>query len=189
MRKRTVVAAIALAFALTSCSSSTADEADPVEAEKSETQKESEAIPKSERGNIVKQVGETAELRNSNDELLASLTITSIEVDPVCTQEGAMPAENGHLVAVGVDFESTAAYETGTMILGPWGIKAIDDQGVTMNGDPESNASMSCISSDEFVNRTPDPGEHIVGTVMLDVPTSSGVLVFNDMWEWEYPAA
>lgn len=187
MLNRTGISAVAAIVLLLTVGCSSA-EPSPPGVSKSETQVESEAIPKSERGNIVKQVGEPAELRNADGDLLASLTINSIEVDPACPSADAVPAEIGHIVALDVEFESTADFEKGTLILGPWGFRAIDDEGVTLNGDPESVASVMCLeaNSGEFVNRTPNPGEKIVGKVMLDVPSSNGVLVFADMWEWEY---
>lgn len=189
MRHLSIISVAAAALLLVGCSAPAQPE--PAEAPKSDTQQQSEAIPKSERGNIVKQVGELAELKDEEGTLVASFTVNSITVNPECTSElaevtGTEPV-NGALVGLDVTIETTPAYEAGSLLWGPWGWKAIDANGVTFNDVPLAIAS--CYPTEEVLAGEVGPGEKRIGKILLDVPTDSGVLVFNDMWEWEYPAA
>lgn len=189
MRHLSIISIAAASLVLAGCS--TPAQPEPAEIPKSDTQQQSEAIPKSERGNIVKTVGELAELKNEEGELLASFTVNSITVNPECTSELAeftgSEAANGFLVGLDVTIETTPAYETGSILWGPWGWKAIDSAGVTFNDVPLAIAS--CYPPEEELAGEVGPGEKRVGKILLDVPSDSGVLVFNNMWEWKYPAA
>lgn len=59
-----------------------------------------------------------------------------------------------------------------------------------LNGDPWNMASNSCLTETERFLAVVGPGERVSGSIVLDVPTPTGVVVFapfSDIaGEWSY---
>lgn len=150
---------------------------------------------KSSRGNLIKKVGEGASVTDKG-KTVASFVVNSIQIDPKCTNEFAKPADNGHFVALNVSMETDPALVESVnpqFGLAGYAWKVVADNGTTFNGDVMSVASFVCLNDKERFPSALGPGEKATGTIILDVPTPSGVLIHQQGfmpagWEWAYPA-
>jgi hypothetical protein len=194
----TTTVAVAAVFALAACSVSTppppapeVDAAGPSSAPDTEPTPTQTAAPTSERGNLVKNIGDTFSITpEDSDEILAAFTVTGITVDPECTGEFAEEAENGHLVKIDIEGQTEPTMTDGDFYFGGW--RVIAENGTTFNGNTSTVATYSCLPDEQLLPVSIGPGERVAGSVVLDVPTASGVVVLpivgNNGWEWVYPA-
>lgn len=154
---------------------------------------------KSDRGNLVKKVGETEVIAADNGDQVIAFTIGSIAVDVPCTAKFTVPAQNGHFLTLEMTVETSAklAEEINPFFLlgdGAW--KAIAPDGTTSNARLATGAALSCYNEAEVLPSVIGPGEKATGKVVLDVEDSQGILVldytpsgFGDGREWSYPQA
>lgn len=157
-------------------------------------------VQTSERGNVVKEVGElggvVAEENAALDDAWMTFTVTDIEVDGECTSGYADPPENGHFIIVSMSIETTPVSEWPAEAQGipllfydDWSIVGPD--GITENA-VTSLSTATCLSESEILPYDGmGPGERIVGKVVLDSRNASGVLIWTPFgggggWEWEF---
>jgi hypothetical protein len=156
----------------------------------------SAASNQSARGNIVKKLGEGAGFNGDDGKEAVSFTVNKITVDVPCTEKYAQAPQNGHFIALDVSIKTNANLATTTgsgkfsMSSSDW--KAIAPNGTTFNGYL-SGHSYGCLADSTQVPMSIGPGENVTGTVLLDVPTTEGTLIFKPIylkagWEWQYPA-
>lgn len=148
------------------------------------------------RGNLIKQIGETAGIRDANGEYLVTFVVNSISNNVVCSGPYAGPSENGVFVAVEMSVQTSPNMLNSDLIesfsIDASGFTAIGPDGVTSNVSPYTAASLSCLSEADSLPTTIGPGENVRGKVLLDLQSPSGTLVFEDWWtdsawEWTYP--
>lgn len=152
---------------------------------------------RSERGNIVKGIGKAAGIIGEDGEPLVTFVVNSITPDVVCTEEWAEPAENGHLLGVHVSVQTSPAMtEPESLIssfdMSPYSFRTIAPNGTSSNADPGTFAAYSCLNDAVLLPSSIGPGENVTGTVVLDVETPQGILIYEngwigDAWEWAYP--
>lgn len=143
----------------------------------------------SERGNVVKAVGEPAGLTGSDGVPAFELTVTEIAVAGACPGRGvSVPPENGHFVVVDVVAAVTGGRE-GFMPLGAETFGIVGPDGVIEDGTA-TTASWACFEMSQLLPPFVGPGEHGAGKVVLDTAHSAGTLVYRplgaDGWEWEF---
>lgn len=153
--------------------------------------------PVSQRGNLIKEVGETAGLLDrEGGEPWMEFRITDIEVDGECTGPYPDPPENGHFVIVSL------AISTGSQWPEDWDdftidISASDWSVIGPDGLTQSNldtfASYSCLAERDELPYSIGRGENVVGKIVLDTSADTGILVYKPWygggvtgWEWEY---
>ncbi|WP_139318481.1 hypothetical protein [Kocuria sp. CNJ-770] len=153
----------------------------------------------SERGNLVKELGEPAGfLAAGSDERVLTFAVKDIEVDPACTGEFAGEPEVGHFVAVDIEAETAAqptfdeAMQGQDYQFNPFSWKFIDANGTTANS-VTSDGTYSCFSEAETLPDMIGAAERVTGKLVLDIPTTEGILVYEDpisgtAWEWNIPA-
>ena len=198
MRKILSVSALALGtvMALSACggttasSSPTAPSAAPVEASK-----QAETGPaKSERGNIVKEVGQGASITDKlhDNKEVVNFVVNSI-TPGACTEPYAQAPKNGNIIVVDVTVETKPELANATMTsysLSPWDFKYVAPNGTTFNGDL-AGQSYGCLpAAATFPSAGMGPAEKITAKVVLDVPQPNGILVlkapFSNTNGWEY---
>jgi len=146
---------------------------------------------KSTRGNFIKSVG--VPFGFGEGDARAEFTVNGITLDPACTAEYAEQPENGRFVKVDISGRTGQIEEQVFFGIGAW--KVIADNGTTYNGDPQSSAAWMCLNDAERFPDAVGPGEQVTGSIIFDVPTPSGTLMFqpygpgNGGWEWAYPAS
>lgn len=147
----------------------------------------------SPRGNLVKQVGELAGIKDATGEYLAAFTVNDIIVDIPCTDELASAPENGHFVALDVSVETSPNMLNSDLIqqfsMSSSTFQAIGPDGTTSNAGTDSAATIFCLDNSVLLPSTIGPGEKANGLVLLDVQQPSGTLIYQDYWTdsaWEY---
>lgn len=155
---------------------------------------ETPATGVSDRGYLVKQIGEEAGiLVPDTGDLIVTLTVTSIEPNFTCTSPDAEPSVYGNYVAFTFDAqanESLAETEapffkieyTYFHLFGTDGTEAI---GLSGNGN-------TCIDASEQPPARLLPGESVTATIVFDVEYTSGIIGWapetldGGGWEWHY---
>ncbi|THE19340.1 hypothetical protein E1J17_01480 [Kocuria rosea] len=200
--KRYTLALLALpALTLVGCSNA---EADPEATAPNVEPATAESTPSSTqetspRGNLMKEIGEPAGIHSLDDpsKNVVTYVIKGIEVDPVCTGPYPQAPENGHFMAVDMEVETAAdpgftEVMYGSLNISAHSFKMIDANGTTVNSIA-SGPSYGCLPEAEMLPSTIGPGERATGKVILDVPSTEGILVYNEAmdsslgWEWEIP--
>lgn len=194
-------ALLALGFALTACTSAPAaplsspavEAAGPSEAPAAETPTPSPTADTSmsARGNLIKKIGDPFGVTSEAGEQLSTFVVTGITVDAPCTSEYASAPENGHFVKLDIQGETFPEFSSGDMLLNEGVFKVIAENGTTFNGYVGSAAAYGCLNDEERFPSSFGPAERISGSLILDVPTPTGVIVADNFglggWEWVYP--
>lgn len=143
----------------------------------------------------MKKVGEPARIlteEGSRDWAL-NFAITDIQLDPVCTGSYMDAAPNGRLLAISIEAATAPEPEfskaVGSVSFNPHSWKVIASNGTTVNA-VTSPASDSCLTEAERLPSMIGAAEKVVGKIVLDVPDTTGTLVYSNGggsgWEWEY---
>lgn len=201
--RRTVPLSAVLLLALTACGGNGAERdssADPElpsssSASASPTEEVSNEPVRSDRGNIVKTLGQEGGFFGPNDPdgtgpLVLSFTVDSITPDVECNSGFASPPDNGHFIGIDLRVSTSADYPADEYlttftaadfsVVGPDGLTVSDVQG----------QAFSCLGENEFTYDPMGPGQQYAGTVVIDSPATSGVLVYKPGGEptgWEWP--
>lgn len=148
------------------------------------------SVPKSARGNLIKDVGAVASL-TYNDKTVASFKVTSIQTGAACTDKYASKPKNGQVVILTFEVTTTPDLASDPLkhfSLNEFEWKAIAGNGTTVNGTP---AMFGCLDSSEKLPGSIGPAESATGKMAFDVPVGPGTLVFvparaDAGWEWNY---
>jgi hypothetical protein len=152
--------------------------------------------PKSARGNVIKTVGQPGWLSLPSGEKTMSFVVKNITVDSACTSPYPQTPQNGHFISVAIDVETTPRLAEGInkfVWFGAQSWKLIADNGTTYNGSLDSGPAYGCLNDSERIPSKIGPAEKVSGTLVLDVPVTSGTLIFESTgggggWEWAFPA-
>jgi hypothetical protein len=135
-----------------------------------------------ERGNIVKTLGEEGGVISEDGTSLYTFAFDSIAPDVPCTDEySTYDPENGHLVAVQMRVATAAvnADELGYLTVGAHDFKFIGSDGLTFT-NVDTIATYGCISDSlKFPSDQLRPGSQYAGVVLLDLPATSGTLIYQ----------
>lgn len=152
---------------------------------------------RSPRGNIIKTFGQPGgQFHPETKEQTVNFVISSITVDAPCTTAHALPAENGHYVILDASIETLPALAQSSIDrfdLSPHSFQLVGANGTTYNGSLATGASYGCLPDEELlpINGV-GPAEKVTGKIVLDVPETTGTLVFKPMggysggWEWAF---
>lgn len=147
--------------------------------------------PESERGYLIKEIGQEASLTGYDQEELVVFTVDAIERDPTCTSGYPETPINGHYLAVTITaqtFPALANNEIGTVSFTEWAWEAYSSSGVRLN-DPVGTG-YSCLSNGEMMPSEIGAGQKVTGTIVLDVADLHGTVAYMPYtgigWEWSY---
>ena len=152
--------------------------------------------PTNQRGNIVKALGEEGGIFNEESGEIAMLfTVDKITVGLPCTEPYYNhEPENGHIIGVDMRISTSSDLSTvgGSPAISSYDFSFVDPDGITQR-NLGTIATYSCISTSEQIPTSSlGPGQNYVGSVVLDVPATTGTLIFNPSWSgtangWEWP--
>lgn len=153
------------------------------------------AQEESERGNLIKEVGDVAGILSEDGEPIIEFTVDKMTVDPKCTGKWKEKPENGHFILLEVSaqtYKNVDEVNSNGWMLNPYIFKIINEDGTTSNASAATGASYYCFNENKYLPTMGD-AEKAAGYVVLDVEDPSGTLVYeegytNIGWEWEYPA-
>lgn len=199
--RRSVLPALVLALTLSACGFSDADgdgEGSAAPSTSSTAPEESAPateVALNERGNIPVEFGEEITVRPApgpDDPPLLTLTIEEVIVDPVCDDDSEVEPDNGHYVAFRM--VATASEEFDPKVTTPiadydFSVLGPDDE----TFDPVTPAGRACYGPPRLIqNMRIGPGYDYEGWMVLDVPVTSGALVYApggdgpNQWEWQF---
>lgn len=150
-----------------------------------------------ERGELVKELGETGGVPGADDELDLEFKVTGFEFTK-CSENA--PKLNGKALAVHLEVKTSADFEGPVSINGvpgfidftPYHWRGYDSDGTRMN-EIGSQGILNCFDSKSKL--LPDrigKGEKAKGIVLLDVTSKTGEVVFDPYgdggWVWKFPA-
>lgn len=163
-----------------------------------ESEEEQPELDVNERGNLVKEIGETGGvMADPGSDPYMEFTVTEIVTDGQCTAEFAEPAENGQFLFVELKISTSGAssWPEGTQGIGfdftPHDFSIIGSDGLTEH-ELDTIATYGCLPDGELLPNQIGPGENVVGTIVLDTANSTGTLVYKPWyldeggWEWNY---
>lgn len=152
---------------------------------------------KNARGNIVKAMGEeggfTSSVHPGKD--LLTFAVDSITVDPQCTADYTEPAENGHFVALAMRLATSPDMaeepDLSYFTVNPNDFSFVGADGLTVS-NLATMAAYSCVDEGQMLTSNAlAPGSQYAGSVVLDVPATSGAVIYHPMgnpsgWEWSF---
>ncbi|WP_461189355.1 DUF4352 domain-containing protein [Arthrobacter sp. Z4-13] len=154
-------------------------------------------MARSPRGNLIKVAGQPAGQADPvTKKQTVSFTINSITVDPPCTGPFPRPAERGHFVILDASIETLPELAESSFPrfdLSPHTFKFVAANGTTYNGNLTSGPSYGCLPESEILPISGvGPAEKVTGKIVLDVPDTTGTLMFQPDgagmggWEWTF---
>lgn len=151
-----------------------------------------------ERGRLPKQIGEPAGINAPDGTQPVLFTITRAEINPTCPPRpqgvyaDQMRPENGHFTRLSIEVTTGPGYDTNYDPF--YGLTWVDDQGYSHNQVRTFAASLC--EADQGLSTAMGPGQRYRGVIVLDVPSTSGVLLLQTVAQqaqgfggWEYPIA
>lgn len=128
-----------------------------------------------------------------------NFAVNSITPDAPCTGPYPQTAENGHFVVLDVSIETTPELASDgkgydTFDMNGHMFKFVGANGTTFNGDLGTIGAYSCLPDEqEIASSGVGPGEKVTGKLALDLPATTGVLIFKSYltsgsagWEWSF---
>lgn len=199
--RRSVLPALSLTLVLSACgfSDTTDGDADGTSASAPSTSSTAPGAGTepdvNERGNVAVQFGEEAAIRASSDPEappMLTLTIEEVLVDPPCDDESEVEAENGHYLAFRMRAVASADFDPRVATpIADYDFSVLGADGATF--DPVTPAGRACFGPPRQIqNARIGPGNEYAGWMVLDVPVTSGSLVYApggdgpDQWEWQF---
>lgn len=199
MKRKFFVVASATALLLTGCGSAatpaSAPDVTPIASSSAAPSSESPsaAAPStSDRGNLIKKVGQTAGMTNANGDQAVSFVVKKINTGLKCTGEFAEKPDNGHLVGIQMDVQTFKElndpdFPGADFITSTWNF--VSAKGTTFNGNLGSGSAFSCLKEADYLPMNIGPAEKATGWIVLDVPATAGTLIFESDagtgWEYE----
>lgn len=146
-----------------------------------------------QRGNIPKALGEEAGITDGAGGDLLTFTVAAITPDLPCDSGFDDPPLSGHYVGIELRVSTSPSLTADDYVsFSEYDFAFIGPDGVT-DTSVDGNA-WTCLSDDRrFPSDTLGPGQQYVGTIVVDVPATTGTLVFapsvlagNGGWEWQF---
>lgn len=205
MKKSLPAVGLLVTLTLTACQStsedspalSPSDTVAPLSAEQSPFPVPTPTSNVNDRGQLVKEIGETASMVNLDGNTTFEMKVTGFEFTE-CDNPYTDIA--GFVLAVGVEMATTKDYTSGTSINSTPNV-LIPDSYSWSGYEPDGTKMADLGSGDDILNCFNDgtklfpdylgPGEKASGQILLNVTTESGEVAFNPDgiggWVWEYP--
>jgi len=149
---------------------------------------------RSDRGNLIKQLGEEGGYGNPEDPdgpNVFTFAVDAIRVDQPCDSGFADAPDNGHFIGIDIRAATTADFSSDWFIqFTADHFEVIGPDGLTITN--VSGRGYSCMDdSSAFTLDTLGPAQQYAGTVVIDSPVTSGTLVYKapgepDGWEWQF---
>ncbi|WP_138758370.1 hypothetical protein [Modestobacter altitudinis] len=145
--------------------------------------------PTSERGNLVKTLGQEGGVFNPDEsELVFTFALDAARADPTCDSGFASPPANGHYLALDLRYATSPNLPEDYFIY--WAardFRFIGADGVTVTN--VEGQGFSC-SISQIGQELLQPGSQYRGTLILDVPETHGILIYAPAWGnkvgWEW---
>ncbi|MEZ7897580.1 MAG: hypothetical protein QMB98_02045 [Flaviflexus sp.] len=149
----------------------------------------------SERGYLVKDVGDRAGVQDPADpkELMAGFILTDIEVGVQCTNPEAQPSKYGTHIALTFEVETSQRMETqlwNSVMISHHYIDIYPDGGGEAQRFTGGTGPLCLTGAEKLPDEIP-PGTTAQGKVVIDSEVTSGIITYEMMgvpggWEWTF---
>jgi hypothetical protein len=146
-------------------------------------------------GLVEKAIGQQAGLLNlDTNESWLTFSIDAITPNFKCTSDYVKPPENGTFVALQLRVSTgTMPSDIGSFSFNPTDFDFIGPDNITVT-NVDTFPAFTCLDDGQkFTQDSLGSGQQYVGQIVLDVPASSGVIVYkpyvlsdNGGWEWKF---
>jgi hypothetical protein len=122
-------------------------------------------------------LGQRYDVLAPNGKIAYTIVVNRVVADVPCTAGGSVPAEHGHFVGVKLRVITGADPAGKPQAFGPgdFGFVGADGTPVT---DVATDSAAACLkATDEFPTAPVGADQKVSGTVVLDVPATTGTLV------------
>lgn len=204
---RALAGALFLGLALSSCSSPAPQAAPTVSVPPAATETPSPtptptATPnRNDRGQMIKEIGETAGWKGDKDASTPTMTFKVTSIQPIACDTPYGISPTGSMIAINVEVATTSAFVGPLIVNGQEGLISFDShywKGYAANGTRmnavDSSATSNCLTDrSKLLPSDIGKGEQLNGLVLLDVTSPSGEVAFDPYgtggWVWKYPSA
>lgn len=172
-----------------------ADETTDATSEDAEETQDTMKSEKSPRGNIIKEIGETATVATEGGEgdVLVEFVVTDIETNAECSNEYAEEAANGNFIVLTFEVETKPELADQEYVTS-WNFNPYDFQVFNTDGKRENDSTgnaYSCLSEAQSLPFDIGAGQVVEGKVALDSAFEEGFIAYVPMavgagWEWEF---
>ena len=140
-----------------------------------------------------KEIGEEAGVTGADGSPAMTFTVDAIQIDVPCSGDYPEPAENGHFVGLTMHVTTAPNLAADAYLdISAGDFSFIGADGVTF-GNVDTFPAFICPADDEQLPTGPlGGGQQYVGTLVLDVPATSGILQYQPYyldsggWEWSF---
>lgn len=150
----------------------------------------------SERGNVVKKVGDVAAFGPTQDNLVVKFVVDKITVGAKCETPYPQKPQNGTFLKLDLRLETSTTMDQSSafMSVNPFDFSTVGTDGVT-ESSLWTGPAAGCLRSTDQLPPNLSPGSKYRGAIMLDTRNKSGTLVLKPGfmaatggWEWQYGA-
>lgn len=135
----------------------------------------------SDRGHIMVSAGDTFEITGESGSVVAEVTLTAIETDRSCNSDFDDPPENEQFLFLDFDVKTLTSLADEEFFndysINPYDLIVLDNDGV--RAKDSIGSSYFCLDINDYLPTALGPGESSSGTVVLDVPYESGIVVYE----------
>lgn len=126
-------------------------------------------------------VGEAFDVLDATGQVAYTIVVDGIVPDVVCTAEGNLPAENGHLLGLQLRVTTGPAPAEGTPspVIGTSDFGAAGADGVPV-AEADTPSAAACLDeTEDFPSAPLAPEQETAGTIVLDVADVTGTVTFR----------
>jgi hypothetical protein len=145
------------------------------------------------RGNVEKQIGEEAGVDAPDGSPALTFTVDAIQVDYPCTGDYPQAPENGHFVGLSMHVTTAPNLPPDSYFdINGFEFSFIGSDGVTVDNIATFPAYTCAPDSDQLPSGELGSGQQYVGTLVLDVPETTGIVQYQPFylseggWEWHF---
>jgi hypothetical protein len=124
-------------------------------------------------------LGQRYDVLDPSGEIAYTIVVNRVVADVSCTAAGSVPAANGHLVGVKLRVITGPDPAGEPQAFGPADFRFVGADGTPVS-DVDTGSAAACLdAADEFPTAPVGAAQNVAGTVVLDVPTTTGTLVYR----------
>jgi hypothetical protein len=125
-------------------------------------------------------IGESYDVLDPTGAVAYSIVVDDVVPHVACTGEDSRSAKNGHLIGVDLRVTTGKAPANGERpVFGAADFQFLGRDATPVTGLDTRSAAACLENEDEFPAKPVGPGRDVAGTIVLDVPVSTGTIAYR----------
>jgi hypothetical protein len=124
-------------------------------------------------------LGQRYDVLGPHGKVAYTIVVRDVVADLSCTADDRVPAENGHLLGVQLRVITGPDPAGKPQAFGPADFQFIGTDGTPVTAVDTDSAAACLHEKDEFPAAPVGADQHVSGTVVLDVPETTGTLAYR----------